>query len=125
MKLRDYEAFADEWLQAWNDRDVEAILAHYTDDIELRSPVAAHLLADPSGMVVGKALLRDYVTTVFHAFPDKRRLSLQGVCQGVGSLIVQFRFDGGEGAELMEFTISGKVCRAIAHFRATAPTDGR
>ena len=121
MELQDYEAFANEWLEAWNNRDVDAILAHYTDDLELRSPIAAHLLGDPSGLVVGKALLRDYVTTVFQAFPDKRRLSLHGVCQGVGSVIVQFRFDGGEGAELMELTTSGKVRRAIAHLRATGP----
>ena len=118
VELRDYEAFAEEWLQAWNNRDIEAILAHYTDDIELRSPIAAHLLGDASGIVAGKALLRDYVTTVFQAFPDKPRLSLHGVCQGVGSVIVQFRFDGGEGAELMELTESGKVRRAIAHLRA-------
>ena len=125
MELRDYQAFADEWLQAWNNRDVEAILAHYTDDIELRSPIAAHLLGNASGIVTGKALLRDYVTTVFDAFPGGSASSLLGVCEGVGSVIVQFRFDGGEGAELMELTASGKVRRAIAHFRAIGPIDGR
>jgi hypothetical protein len=121
VELRDYEAFAEEWLRAWNSRDVEAILAHYTDDVELRSPIAAHLLGDAAGIVAGKALLRDYVTTVFQAFPDKRLLSLHGVCQGVSSVIVQFRFDGGEGAELMELTASGKVRRAIAHLRVCSP----
>ena len=35
MDAQDYQAFAEGWLQAWNDRGIEAILAHYTDDIEL------------------------------------------------------------------------------------------
>jgi hypothetical protein len=125
VEFREYEAFADVWLQAWNDRDVEGILTHYTDDIELRSPMAAHLLGDTSGIVAGKLLLRDYITTVFKAFPDASRLSLLGVCQGVRSVVVLFRFDGGEGAELMELTESAKVRRAIAHFRAIAPMEER
>ena len=33
--------FAKRWIKSWNARDLEAIMAHYTDDIELTSPVAA------------------------------------------------------------------------------------
>jgi len=124
MDARNYQAFAEGWLQAWNDRDIEAILTHYTDDIELRSPIADHLLGDASGTVAGKAKFRDYITTVFQVFSDKRPLSLHGICQGVETVVVQFRFDGGEGAELMELTASGRVRRAIAHFRSVGPSDG-
>jgi steroid delta-isomerase len=43
--------FAEEWVAAWNRRDVDAVLAHYADDAQFVSPVAS--------AVVGRAVLRD------------------------------------------------------------------
>ena len=47
-------AFAEEWIAAWNSHDLERILTHYEDDVELRSPVASKLLGG-DGRVRGKA----------------------------------------------------------------------
>jgi hypothetical protein len=33
-------AFAESWIAAWNRRDVEAVLAHYSKDAQFVSPVA-------------------------------------------------------------------------------------
>src|SRR3989441_9324770 len=33
------EAFAREWVDAWNAHDLERILSHYTDDFEMASPL--------------------------------------------------------------------------------------
>ena len=52
--IKPGEHFAENWLQAWNQRDLDAILSHYAEEIELRSPLGAHILGDPSGTVVGK-----------------------------------------------------------------------
>jgi hypothetical protein len=43
--------FADDWIAAWNRRDVDAVLAHYAEDAQFVSPVAR--------AVVGRAVLRD------------------------------------------------------------------
>jgi len=43
--------FADEWIAAWNRREVDAVLAHYADDAQFVSPVAR--------AVVGRSVLRD------------------------------------------------------------------
>lgn len=32
------QAFAREWVKAWNDHDLEAILSHYADDVVFHSP---------------------------------------------------------------------------------------
>jgi ketosteroid isomerase-like protein len=34
----DDDAFANAWVQGWNQRDVEAVLSHYADDVEFQSP---------------------------------------------------------------------------------------
>src|SRR6266478_3078210 len=46
--------FAEHWITAWNAHDLDRIMAHYETEVELSSPVAAQILNDPQGRVVGK-----------------------------------------------------------------------
>jgi hypothetical protein len=40
---------ANHWVAAWNGHDLNRIMAHYEDAVELTSPVAAQLLGAPGG----------------------------------------------------------------------------
>ena len=51
---------ANHWVAAWNSHNLDSIITHYDDAIELTSPVAAQLLGMSDGRVVGKANLRAY-----------------------------------------------------------------
>ena len=42
------DAFVADWMEAWNDHDLERILGHYADDVEYYSPFIAQL-AEPGG----------------------------------------------------------------------------
>jgi hypothetical protein len=42
---------ANHWVAAWNAHDLDLIMSHYEDGIELTSPVAAELLGKPDGKV--------------------------------------------------------------------------
>jgi len=46
---------ANHWVAAWNAHDLDLIMTHYEDAVELISPVAARLLETPNGKVAGKA----------------------------------------------------------------------
>jgi steroid delta-isomerase len=48
----------DAWAQAWNARDVEAVLAHYGDGVTFHSPIAGQVTGSPT--LQGKAALRAY-----------------------------------------------------------------
>jgi hypothetical protein len=50
--------FAAHWITAWNTHDLDGILAHYDDSVELTSPLAAKLLSIPDGKVSGKSTCR-------------------------------------------------------------------
>ena len=41
------------WVASWNAHDLDSIMTHYEDAIELVSPVAARLLGTPDGKVAG------------------------------------------------------------------------
>jgi hypothetical protein len=51
---------ANHWIAAWNAHDLDLIMMHYEDAIELTSTVAAQLLGTSDGKVGGKANLRAY-----------------------------------------------------------------
>ena len=52
------ESFAREWAAAWNRRDLDAILAHFTDDVVFSTPRALDVVGRPT--VRGKIALRAY-----------------------------------------------------------------
>ena len=52
------ERFAREWVDAWNQKDVEAILAHFTEEATFTSPLAATTVG--TATVTGKDALRAY-----------------------------------------------------------------
>jgi ketosteroid isomerase-like protein len=42
----DPRVFAEDWLAAWNRHDVDAVLAHFHDDVVFTSPVAARVVPE-------------------------------------------------------------------------------
>lgn len=52
------QSFARSWVEAWNRRDIEAVLSHYAEDTVFLSPKAERVTG--SGRVEGKAALRAY-----------------------------------------------------------------
>ena len=52
------DAFAREWAQAWNARDLDRVLAHFSDAIVFSSPKAVDAVGQPT--VRGKPALRAY-----------------------------------------------------------------
>jgi ketosteroid isomerase-like protein len=99
----DPTTFADEWVRGWNAHDVEAVLAHFHDDVVFTSPVAARLLPETAGVVRGKAALRDYWATALKLLPDLH-FELIGVYRGVSLLVINYRNErGGLVNEVLKF----------------------
>ncbi len=90
MPTPDPQTFADEWVRAWNAHDVEAVLAHFHDDVVFTSPVAARVLPDSKGVVRGKDALRHYWTTALTMLPDLH-FDVIGVYQGESTLVINYR----------------------------------
>ena len=81
--------FVDSWVTAWNAHDLDALLAHFADDVTFRSPVAAQLLGG-DGVMRGKDALRDYWTEGLRRIPDLR-FEVVGSYVGVNSLVINYR----------------------------------
>ena len=113
--------FADHWIAAWNAHDLDAILSHYDDAVELTSPVAARLLSVKGGKVIGKENLRAYFRRGLEAYPDLR-FQLQDVLCGLNSVVLYYTNQSAtRTAEFMEFSAHGEVLRVVANYTASRP----
>jgi ketosteroid isomerase-like protein len=112
----DIRLFAERWVGAWNAHDLEAIMSHYGDEVELVSPVAQELFGVPAGRVIGKDKLREYFSRGLKAFPELR-FELKDVLVGVESVVLYYlNQKGTRTAELVGFSAEGKVTRVAAHY---------
>jgi hypothetical protein len=86
--------FAEQWLQAWNSRDLEAVLSHFSDDVVFSSPMAAQLCEGCDGVVHGKAALRDYWAEGLRRVPELR-FEIESLYVGVQTLVINYRNQAG------------------------------
>lgn len=116
LTLEEAEGFARNWIRAWNRHDLEAVLSHYAENVELISPLVAQVLGDPSGIIRGKDHLRMLFSMGLSMFPDLH-LELLQVFAGVSSLVVCYQgVDGTQAAEVMVLNPQGQVVRAMGHY---------
>jgi hypothetical protein len=107
--MPDAKEFADEWVRAWNGHDVEAVLAHFHDDVVFSSPVAARMLPETGGVVRGKPALRDYWVTALGMLPELH-FDVIGVYRGESLLVINYRNErGGLVNEVLMFEEGGLV----------------
>lgn len=95
--------FAQVWCAAWNRHDVDAVLAHFHDDVVFTSPVAARVVPDSGGVVRGKAALREYWTAALKTMPDLH-FEVVGVYHGESVVVINYRNQRGALVnEVLEF----------------------
>ncbi|WP_036280681.1 nuclear transport factor 2 family protein [Methylocystis sp. ATCC 49242] len=93
--ISDPVAFARQWAENWNARNVEAVLAHCHDDVIFTSPIAATIDPSGGGVVRGKAALRDYWSAALAKNPHLS-FTVTSVFAGVDCLLIGFRTQKGE-----------------------------
>lgn len=114
------QQFSRHWIEAWNGHDLDAILAHYADDVDFTSPFVDRLGSEPSGTIRGKAALRDYFAKGLLAYPELN-FQLRQVLPGVNSLTLLYRsVNNLAAAEVMTLNDRNQIVRVQAHYAPEA-----
>ena len=117
ISSEDAAGFADQWYEAWNSHDLDAILSHYADDVEFSSPFVVAVNDDPTGTLHGKDELRAYFARALERFPDLRFEPLD-VLVGVDSVTLSYvSVESRRAAEVMTLDPDRRVLRVQAHYR--------
>jgi hypothetical protein len=85
----DLRPYVDEWVDAWNGRDLERVLAHFADDVVFSSPRAAAMVEGSGGVVRGKDALRSYWSASLARDPSLR-FELIGAYVGVNAVVINY-----------------------------------
>lgn len=115
------DGFAAAWIDAWNRRDIEAVLAHYAEELRFTSPKAQALAGRAT--LTGKPALRAYWTAALQRIPELRfTLDRVGWDAAAGLLVILYEADlngqRSRACELMTFA-DGRVVVGEALYGAS------
>jgi hypothetical protein len=95
--------FAEQWISNWNNRNLEAVLGDYAENVIFTSPTARRVVPETGGTVLGKDALRRYWMLALKGNSDLH-FDLVGVYAGVSTLALNYRNQkGGLVVEVLTF----------------------
>lgn len=110
------QQFAKTLIEAWNSHDMNAILNHYSEDIEITTPMIKMALGEGDGSLKGKEAVADYWRRALDKIPDLH-FELYDVTEGVDSVALYYKSVMDKKAvEVMFFNEEGKVNKMFAHY---------
>jgi len=104
--------FAEEWIESWNDHDLDRILTHYAPGIVLLSPIAQRRVGN--GRVEGVDALRSYWQEALGSEPNLEFKLIETMIGHSSLTIIYCNHRNRKAAETFEFGADGKVIRSIA-----------
>lgn len=115
------EAFARDWIDAFNARDLNRILRHYSAEVELISPIYLRFTAGRTDTVRGIASLREYFAQALERYPDLRFTLLEVAC-GTRSVAIRYHTNLGNriAIECFEGPPEGAASRVFCHYCGSA-----
>ncbi|ORA98217.1 DUF4440 domain-containing protein [Mycolicibacter minnesotensis] len=117
----DALAFSRDWVRAWNSHDVEAVLAHFHDDVVFTSPVAAQMYPETAGVIRGKSELRRYWSGALQRIPELLFV-VEDVYRGIDTLVINYRNqNGGLVNEVLRFADDGLVIEGHGTYLVARP----
>lgn len=81
------------WCDAWNRRDLDAIMDHFADNVEFNSPTIVHRWGNTDGWLRGKDRLRANFAVGVKA--PNLKFDLIDVLLGVGGMCIIYRRESG------------------------------
>lgn len=112
----DAKKFANTWIESWNSHDLNDILNHYSDDIEITTPMIKLAAGINSGSLKGKENVKEYWRKALERIPDLY-FELYEVTSGVNSVALFYKSVMNKKAiEVMFFNEQGKVNKMNAFY---------
>lgn len=108
--------FAEEWIQAWNEHDLDTVLDYYAVDVEYYSPLVSEVLKEESGHLQGYKQVKEYFNKVLQAFPGLH-FELVSVFAGVESLVIRYQNSAGRlAADMLVLNEQGMISEVRSHY---------
>ncbi len=107
--------FSREWVEAWNEHNLDNIMLHYADNFEMSSPVIKKIMNIESGIIKGKNEVRTYWEKALSLTPELH-FEIIKLFSGANSIVIHYKGHRGLSAETFFFNNEGKVISSHAHY---------
>jgi len=115
ITARFAQHFAADWIGAWNRHDLDAVLAHCADDIELTAP---HL-PGPGSHLRGKTAVAAWwaraLTAPSLTVPPRLQLAAVATLTGTDGVVLLYRSGGRLHAQTFRFRPNGQLSHTAIH----------
>ena len=107
--------FVERWLHNWRNVDIDAVVSHFADDAEMRSPLAVKLTDSP--VVKGADNIRRYWKRAYgHIESADLKVLAWSWDETIARLTVWWQLGETRASEFMDFDASGRVARSEAFY---------
>jgi uncharacterized protein YjiS (DUF1127 family) len=110
-----FPRFAGDWIDAWNQRDLDGVLAHYAEDVRFTSPIVVKVTGRANGTIHGREELRAYFAEGLRVYPNLR-FELLAEARGMGGTTLVYRSGSRLVCETVRFDAFGRIVEAHAHY---------
>jgi plasmid stabilization system protein ParE len=114
--LQEKRAFAEHWIAAWNDRDLDRIVSHYADAVEFEAATVVRRWQRSDGRLHGIAELREHFRIGLELVPNLH-FSLEEILDAPSGYAVLYRRENGNRVlDAVELDANGKAIRVTAFY---------
>ena len=114
---KEAQNYAQNWIDAWNAHDIDAIMGFYADSIRHITPKLTMLFGAATHVIEDKKELRDYFEAALKRSPELQ-FTLIEVFSGAESIVIVFDSTTGiRVAVTLIFNENMKITRYVAHYR--------
>jgi hypothetical protein len=107
--------FVESWRANWCKVDIDAVVSHFADDAEMRSPLALKLTESP--VVKGAENIRAYWRRAYgHVQSAELRVLAWSWDEAISRLTVWWQLGETRASEFMDFDAAGRVTRSEAFY---------
>lgn len=113
----NHQEFAKMWINAWNSHDLEDVLSHYSEDIEITTPMIAMATGGKESSLKSKEAVCEYWKKALEKFSGSSHFDLIQLTAGMGSVALLYKSIMDKHAvEVMFFNEEGKISKMYAHY---------
>ena len=115
MTRSDPKEFSTRFLEDWNSHDIDRIMAHYSEDFTITSPIIQSKLGIDDGTIKGKANVRTWWTRVLDKVPDLTFTFKDTAVAADGALLMIYHSSHNDKTIASAFTMNdaGLICREV------------
>jgi ketosteroid isomerase-like protein len=117
LTIETAQGMAEEWCDAWNRKDLDAVMAHYAENVAFSSPTVVKRWSIVDGWLHGTTRLRENFAIGMAV--EGLRFDLVDVVIGVTLMCVIYRRETGQlVSDTVELDEQGKAIRVVTCYGA-------